>query len=54
MKFKEPVSAQDNFDILKWKVIKLTGWTLDYVDSLSIGKLYKCLQIEDGLTKAQG
>jgi len=39
---------------MKWRVVKLTGWTLDYIDSLSIGRLYEFLQIEDGMTKAKG
>jgi hypothetical protein len=36
---------------MQWKVIKLTGWTVEYVDALPFGKLYEILQIEDGLSK---
>jgi hypothetical protein len=32
----------------------MTGWTFEYVDSLPIGRLFEMIQIEDGLTKAQG
>lgn len=39
--------------MLKWRVIKMTGWTYDYIDSLPLGRLYQCIQIEDGLTKAK-
>lgn len=37
---------------MKWRLIKLTHWTLDYVDSLSLGQVFELIQIEDGLTKA--
>lgn len=40
--------------VMKWKLIRKTGWTIEYVDSLSLGKLYELYQIDDGLTKAQG
>jgi len=39
---------------MKWKIIKLTGWTIDYIDALPIAKIYEFLQIEDGMTKARG
>ena len=47
------MSSQDIFDLYAWRLIKLTGWTADYVDSLSLGRMYKFIQIEDGLKKAE-
>lgn len=54
MKATGLLDSGDYFNIMRWKVVKITGWTLDYIDSLPLGKLYECIQIEDGLTKAQG
>lgn len=48
------MTTADYLRLMKWRVVKMTGWTLDYIDSLPLGKLYECVQIEDGLTKAQG
>lgn len=51
---KAPLSQQDIITIMKWRLIKLTGWTVEYVDSLPIAKLYEFHQIEDGFNKAKG
>jgi hypothetical protein len=48
------MTSADYLLLMKWRLVKLTGWTLDYIDSLSIGRLYECIQLEDGLAKAQG
>lgn len=48
------MTAADNLLLTKWRLVKLTGWTLDYIDSLSLGRLYECVQIEDGINKARG
>jgi hypothetical protein len=48
------MSHADYVDVQKWQLIKLTHWTLDYVDSLSFGQLQKLMQIEDGLNKSRG
>lgn len=48
------MSQDDILKIARWKLIKQTGWTVEYVDSLPIGKLYEFHQIEDGFNKAKG
>lgn len=53
MKFQAPLSHGDYVKLLRWKLVKLTGWTMDYVDSLNMGLFYELLQIEDGLAKAR-
>jgi len=35
----------------RWLLIKLTGWTDEYVESMPIGKIHMYLQIEDGYSK---
>ena len=43
----EPIEA------LRWRVAERFGWTLDYIDSLSVADLHEYLQIQDGLGHAQ-
>jgi len=38
---------------MRWRIIKLTGWTFDQVDSLSAGDLHDIINIEDAITKAK-
>jgi len=35
----------------RWQLIKLTGWTDDYVENLPLGKVLMYLQLEDGYQK---
>ena len=35
----------------RWQLIKLTGWTDEYVESMPIGKILMYLEIEDGYIK---
>ena len=48
----QPVPHDVYLKLIKWNIVKQTGWTFEYIDSLSYGKLQEILQIEDGLTKA--
>lgn len=54
MKFNVGLSSDDFQRVMKWRIVKLTGWTLDYIDSLPYGRLLECVQVEDGMTKAKG
>lgn len=54
MKFREPLESADLLLMLKWRVVKITHWTMDYIDSLSVGRLFEFIQIEDGMNKARG
>lgn len=49
---QEPIDSADGLRLMQWRLIKLTGWTLDYVDSLSMGQLRELYQLEDGDMKA--
>lgn len=46
------MSHADLIKLKKWRLIKLTGWTPEQVDALTLQQMYEFLQIEDGITKA--
>ena len=37
----------------RWEIVEQTGWTLEYVDALSVGDLFEYWQIIDGRNKAE-
>ena len=37
----------------RWELVKETGWTLDYVDALSVADFNEWLQVRDGTGKAR-
>ena len=37
---------------MPWVLAEKYGWSLEYVDALSMDKLHDFLKIQDGLTKA--
>jgi hypothetical protein len=37
----------------RWEIARRFGWTLEYVDGLSLADLFEFWQIEDGRSKAQ-
>ena len=41
------------FEYFRWRMAKEFGWTLKYVDSLSIADLHEWLAVEDGMNKAR-
>ncbi len=36
----------------RWRLVRETGWTLDYIDSLSLADFHEWLQVEDGRAAA--
>jgi len=38
---------------LRWELARTFGWTLEYVDSMSIADLHEYLQVRDGEIKAR-
>jgi hypothetical protein len=46
---KEPVP----FEAWRWKIVEDTGWTLEYVDSLTLSDMREYMQVLDGTQKAQ-
>jgi len=41
-------------ELVIWTIAERFGWTLDYVESLPLGRLCEYYQIADGRTKAGG
>ncbi|MDD3948751.1 MAG: hypothetical protein PHT43_04740, partial [Anaerolineaceae bacterium] len=37
----------------RWELVKETGWTLEYVDALSVADMNEWLQVRDGMSKAR-
>ena len=41
-------------EVIRWTLAERFGWTLDYIDALSMGDIHEYLQIQDGRNKARG
>jgi hypothetical protein len=37
------------FEVIRWQLAEKFGWTLEYIDGLSLDTLHEYLQIQDGL-----
>ena len=46
-------SASPPLEYWRWHMAEQYGWTLDYVDSLSLEDMTEYYQVQDGLHKAQ-
>lgn len=42
------------YEFWRWEIVNETGWTLDYVDALSVADMNEWLHIRDGKAKARG
>ncbi len=42
------------FELLRWSMAERFGWTLDYIDSLTIKDIEQLFQVDDGRGKARG
>lgn len=36
----------------RWELVKETGWTLEYIDALSVATFHEWMQVKDGTAKA--
>ena len=36
----------------RWELARAFGWTLEYIDSISLSDLFEYWQVEDGINKA--
>jgi len=41
------------FEYIRWRLAEDFGWTLDYIDNLSMAEVEKWLQVEDGKGRAR-
>jgi hypothetical protein len=49
LKFDKPAP----FELIVWNLVKETGWTLDYIDSLPLSKIYEHMEVNAGIAKAR-
>jgi hypothetical protein len=49
LKFKKPPPPE----LIRWSLAERFGWTLDYIDSLSLADLFEFFQIESGREQAR-
>jgi hypothetical protein len=40
------------WELLRWTLAENYGWTLEYIDALSVATIHQWIQIEDGKAKA--
>lgn len=40
-------------ELLVWQMAEKFGWTLEYIEGLSMAKIHEFIQVEDGLMKAR-
>lgn len=50
-RFGGQITYEQQRAILRWRLAEATGWTLDYIDSLSMGALWEWLSIRDADAK---
>ena len=47
------VAAPVPKELMKWELAKEFGWTLDYIDSLSLQDVHEYYQIKDGKLRSR-
>ncbi len=47
------MGAQKPWKLTLWEIVFRTGWTWDYVTSLSLDVIHEHLQVVDGMNKAK-
>jgi hypothetical protein len=45
--------ASPPLPLIKWTIAERFGWTLDYIDSISLADLHEFFEIEEGREKAR-
>lgn len=41
------------FELLIWNLAEKFGWTIDYIESLPMSRIYEYLQVQEGKAKAR-
>jgi hypothetical protein len=47
------MGAPAPIELLRWQLAEKYGWTLDYIDGLSVRDVHQHIQIQDAKYKAQ-
>lgn len=50
-KGKSGLSQPDYWRAMRWQIAKETGWSLEYIDNLSLGDEWEYLQLKDADAK---
>ena len=50
-KWGRPVGLDEWHSALRWEIAKETGWTLEYIDELSLNDVWEYLSIKSGTAK---
>lgn len=50
-KGKSGLSQEDYWRAMRWQIAKETGWSLEYIDNLSLGDEWEYLQLKDADAK---
>jgi hypothetical protein len=40
-------------ELFRWQLAERFGWTLEYIDNLSVGDMHELIQVDDGRRKAE-
>lgn len=49
-KYGEPAPHE----LVVWDLVFRTGWTIEYIESLSVERIYEYFELREGLEKALG
>lgn len=41
------------YEVTRWRLVERFGWTLEYVDGLSMADLHELIQVDDGKANAR-
>jgi hypothetical protein len=46
------LNEEEEWTWIRWSLAEKFGWTLEYIDNLSLGDIYDYYQLQDGRNKA--
>ena len=53
VKFYYLKGREKPFEVIRWELAEVTGWTLEYIDSLSVADMHTYEMIKMGRNKAR-
>lgn len=52
LRWKQPVTVDEQWAILRWRLAQATGWSLEYIDELSYADIREYLAVADAEAKS--
>lgn len=40
-------------EMIRWEIAERFGWTLEYIDALSLGEIHQLINVDDGRVKGR-